>query len=615
MCGLSGVFSLSGEDVNRLDVERMNARIAHRGPDGEGLWVSQDHRCALGHRRLAIIDTDARANQPMLTPDGRYAIAFNGEIYNFLEVRRDLEARGHSFRTQSDTEVILSAWREWGADMQLRFNGMWAIAIYDSEEKSLFLTRDRFAEKPLYYIEKKGLFAFASEMQALVALPWAGAELDLDVIARGCFDTHTIEASERTLYKQIVRLPAGHSLTLNGERRTLRRWWRTVDHLVDVTGSRQEIAEEFWERFRDAVKICMRSDVPIGTCLSGGFDSSAIVATMGHLDKNIGAMAHERQADDWRHAFVATFPGMSNDETPEAKLAADYAGIKNPNLIDMTRDGPTDFLEEGMAAIEGISLSVPTAAWRTYQAVRAGGVMVSIDGHGADEMMGGYRQSGQGMRFWFRNLLGNASGRHAGFNLLSDHLKLRVMRTQGHLFLRNQSTPPPLFDIAAHSDQLPKEWGALNKRLYGMVHATVLPTLMRNFDRMSMAHGVEVRSPFLDWRLVTFAFSLPEALKSDAEYSKLIAREAMRGRMPEAIRSSKIKKGFSSQMPEWLNGDLGRWAAARFLQPNLAFDSIVDTRALLERVDALNRSSGWTWEIASRIWPYVHAKWFCDKYS
>jgi asparagine synthase (glutamine-hydrolysing) len=614
MCGVSGVFSMSGEPVQRRDVEALNASIAHRGPDGEGIWQSQDGLCILGHRRLAIIDTDARSNQPMLSDDHNLVIAFNGEIYNFLEVRSDLEARGHRFRTESDTEVIIAAWRQWGSDMQFRFNGMWAIAIYDCVQRQLFITRDRFGEKPLFYMQVGGHFVFASEMNALAALPSAHVDIDIDVVERATFETHSIEASERTLYRQVRRLPPGHLIEVSQSGLRVCRWWKTIDHLVAAPPTLEQAAEEFWSRFQDAVKICMRADVPIGTCLSGGFDSSAIVGVMGMLASG-GASSNIRQAADWRHAFVATFPGMSNDETPEAKMAAAYAGIDSVSLIDMTKSSALDYLEEGMAALEGISLSVPTAGYLIYKAVREGGVTVSIDGHGADEMLGAYRQQGQNIRFWLRNLAGNSSGKHHSFNRLSDHMKLRVLSYQNNMFLRNRRAPPSAFEIAAHSDTLPSEWGNLNRRLYGMFHATVLPTLMRNFDRMSMAHGVEVRSPFLDWRLATFVFSLPEAMKSNPQYSKLVAREALRGRMPEAIRSSPVKKGFSSQMPEWLNSELGTWAADQMARPNDAFDTIVDTNALRKRINELNQSASWTWEIGSRIWPYVHAKWFCDRYA
>jgi asparagine synthase (glutamine-hydrolysing) len=603
MCGISGVLSLSGRPVERSDVAIMNQNLSHRGPDGEGIWISQDRDCVLGHRRLAIIDTDSRSNQPMPSPDGRYIIVFNGEIYNFVEIRKVLEAKGHVFRTEGDTEVILHAWQEWASAMHFKFNGMWAIAIYDNENKSLFLSRDRFAEKPLFYVRTEKFFAFASEMKALVGLPWCSSNLDMDVLSRAAFDSYSIR-----------RLRHGHMMIVEKTGIKETRWWRTTDHLVSPPASLSTAAEEFWDKFQDAIRMCMRSDVPIGTCLSGGFDSTAVVSTMSELGKSTKLIG-EHQTDDWRHAFVASFPGMSNDETNEARIAANYAEIKNIVMQDMTLDGPLDYLERSLDSFEGISHSVPNAPWRIYETVRKSGIVVSLDGHGADEMMGGYRRVEEDFKFKIRNLFGNASGRHPLFNRLSDRLKFHVLQGQGNVFLRHNFSPPAAFHNAALHDSLPDNWGKLNRRLYAMFHATVLPTLMRNFDRISMAHGVEVRSPFLDWRLVTYVFSLPDEMKSNATYSKLVAREAMRTRMPEEIRRSTVKKGFSSQMPEWLNGSLGRWATSTLAKPNAAFENSFNINSLRRRCDDLNASGGWTWDNSSRIWPYIHVKWLCDKYE
>jgi asparagine synthase (glutamine-hydrolysing) len=614
MCGISGIFSLSGRPVERSEVARMNKSLSHRGPDGEGIWLSSDDQCVLGHRRLAIIDTAARSNQPMPSPDGRYVIVFNGEIYNFVEVRRELEEKGYVFRTEGDTEVILQAWQEWGNAMHFRFNGMWAIAIFDILNKSLFLSRDRFAEKPLFYAQSRDFFAFASEMKALITLPWCSSNLDMDVVARAAFDSFSIEGTERTHFQQVRRLPHGHMMFVRKSGIQTTRWWRTTDHLVTPPSSLAVAAEEFWEKTQDATRMCMRANVPIGTCLSGGFDSTALVSTMSHLRKS-NAASGEHQAEDWRHAFVATFPGMSNDETTEAKLAASYAGISNVIMKDMTQVSPLECLESSMASFEGISLGVPNAAWQIYQTVRQSGVVVSLDGHGVDEMMGGYRRVEEDFKFRIRNSFGNTSGRHELFNIFSDHFKFHILQSQGNVFLRHRLTPPEAFRNEALQDDLPDNSGIFNRRLYAMFHATVLPTLMKNFDRMSMAHGVEVRSPFLDWRLVTFVFSLPEQMKSNDSFSKLVAREAMRNRMPEDIRASTVKKGFVSQMPEWMNGELGQWAANVVARPNDAFESRMDSKRLARRISSLNNSLSWTWDNSARIWPYVHAKWMCDRHE
>lgn len=607
MCGIAGIMMLNGGRVVLSDLNRMSDDLAHRGPDGEGIWSSSDQSCALAHRRLAILDVEERADQPMVSRAGDAALVFNGEIYNFLEVRAELEAMGHSFHTESDTEVVLTAWAAWGEAMLPRFNGMWALAIFDRKKRELFLARDRFGVKPLLYSESSERIAFASEMRALLNLPGVSDDLDQMAVKRVLFDPFSLEASESTIYGAIRRLPAGHHLRISSTSRTLTRWWNTSEHLAEVPHNIDEAATRFWDQFREAVRIRMRSDVPIGTCLSGGFDSSAIVATMANLAKD-ETVDHQRESRDWRHAFIASFPGMSNDETREARMAAAFAEIDAPVVLDCSGDEPLDDIDAVLDTLEDIFIGLPTAVWKTYRAVSNHGVRVTIDGHGADEIMGGYRQGGRALQFLLRNLFGNASGRHPALASLNDVLKALYLRFRKQYFLRD-IRPPKAFPVAANKDRLPKHWGLVNRRLYGMVHATILPTLLRNFDRLSMAHSVEVRSPFLDWRLVTSVLALPDEMKSNREYSKVIAREAMRGRMPEEIRAATRKIGFGSQMPEWLNGKLGEWADKQLAGPNAEFDALVDSGALRRRVRELNAAGAWDWEVAGRLWPYIHLRW------
>lgn len=611
MCGIAGIIV---DDPARLavsDLAALGNALRHRGPDGEGQWVSADGRAGLVHRRLAIIDTSVLGDQPMHSADGRFAIVFNGEIFNFVELRDELKAKGAKFYSESDTEVILEAWRQWGADMLPRFNGMWALVLVDKQSGDVFLARDRFGIKPLLYSNEPGRFVFASEVRALRCLPGAAGALDHSVAARMLFDPFSIEASDRSLFGGVRRLPAGHCATLRAGKLDVRRWWRTTDHLVEPAGSEKKAAETFRELFYDAIRLRMRSDVPVGTCLSGGFDSSAIVAGMKHVAGDRRAALHDAQ--DWRHAFVASFPGQPNDETPEATEAARYAGV-TPHIMCVGMDDALPDIEKVLEDLDDVYISLPTAPWQIYRELRRNRVTVSLDGHGADELMGAYRQQGDSLGFLLRNQVAKWTDHSAGFAAALDSAKAAWLSAKGLNFLRGHKfTAPRGPELPSDSDHLPPEWGSMNRRLYRMFHATVLPTILRNFDRLSMAHGIEVRMPFMDWRLVSFVMSQPDSAKAAHGFSKWIARSAMEGQMPERIRMAKRKVGFNSPMPAWLNGPLRPWVAAVLDRPNDSFDALVDSAGLRARARSLGQAQRWDWDSVGRLWPYIHLKWLMDR--
>ncbi len=611
MCGIAGIFVTDPALLDRADLSRLATALAHRGPDGEGIWTSTDGKAGLVHRRLAIIDTSERGDQPMHSADGHFSMVYNGEVFNFLELRVELEALGSRFRSESDSEVILEAWRHWGEAMLDRFNGMWALVIRDNRSGDVFLARDRFGIKPMLYTHHRGFFAFASEMRALRALRNVPDNIDDRIARRMLFDPFSIEGSDSTLVASIRRLPGGHMAWLRGGNLQVRRWWRTTDHLVPVPAKRAEQAERFRELFFDAVRLRLRSDVPVGTCLSGGFDSSAIACAMAGVTS--GDQPHLREAADWRHAFIASFPGQSNDETPEAMEAAAYAGV-TPHVLRFDAQDPVTQIDRILADLDDIYIGLPTAPWQIYRELRSARTLVSLDGHGADELMGGYRQAGQAFGFELRNQLAKFAQGSRTVQHAIDNAKLAWLSARGLNFLRGHSVIAPQAPLlASDQDTLPAEWGPLNRRLYRMFHATVLPTILRNFDRLSMAHGVEVRMPFMDWRLVTYVMSLPDSAKSEDGRTKEVARNAMAGHMPESIRTARRKVGFNSPMPEWLNGALGQWAQELLARRNDAFDTLVDSRKLALRVGELTRTRSWDWELAGRIWPYIHTKWYLDQ--
>jgi asparagine synthase (glutamine-hydrolysing) len=606
MCGIAGIVKIRGEEVEPLELSRLTSLLAHRGPDGAGHWFSAERNVALGHRRLAIIDPGAGGHQPMLSADGRYVIIFNGEIYNFLELRRELETLGAIFRTQSDTEVILAAWQAWQEGMLLRFNGMWALAIFDTQTKNLFLARDRFGIKPLLYAISPEHFIFASEQRALAQSGLIKTSVDIDVARRLLLDAFGVEGSERTLCNEVRRLQGGHCMWLREGRLDIRRWWRTIDHLPELPQNETERVEHFHELFQDAVALRMRSDVPIGTCLSGGFDSSAVVCTMAAHEK---AGMGPRDSTAWRHAFVATFPGAVNDERPMAVEAAAWANV-DPTFVEIGQNDALTNLDRILNDNDDIYIGLPSAAWLIYQELGRQNVRVSLDGHGADELMGAYRQEGQSTSFRIRNALAGVSSDSEWARRGVDLLRALMLQRRGYYFLRGGLRDiPAQLSLVGDDDPLPRDWGALNRRLYRMFHGTVLPTILRNFDRISMAHGIEVRMPFMDWRLVTYTMALPEASKSSGGYTKVIARRAMANQMPESIRTGRRKVGFNSPMPEWLNGSLSSWTADLLQQNVPAFAELVDEAGLRKTVDHLTISKTWDWESVGRIWPYLNMKW------
>ncbi|MDO9369806.1 MAG: asparagine synthase (glutamine-hydrolyzing) [Sphingopyxis sp.] len=612
MCGIAGIVSQrpSG-DLSAL--KRMADSLAHRGPDGEGFWQSADRRVALAHRRLAILDTSDAGTQPLLSDDGRWALVFNGEIYNFLELRSELESKGHRFHTQTDSEVLLNGWQRWGWDLLPKMNGMWAFAICDTDSGALFLARDRFGVKPLVYAETSDGFYFASEPKALLTLPEIPRSFEPQALQRAVFDPFSFESSDRDLFSAVRKLPAGHRAEYRDGRLTVTRYWHTLDHLVAPPKTLDEAGEAFRALFDDSVRIRMRSDVRIGTCLSGGFDSTAVACTMAAI--TAGAGNQERGADDWRHAIVASFPGLSNDETASARVAAKAAGIA-PTILDFSSDQGTDFLDESLAALDSIYISLPTAIWKTYRAVDAEGVKVTLDGHGADEAFGGYRNNGNQSIFLLRSLLSTDVGRSASGRRISDNVRRLWFSQKGGYFLRKK----PLmeldrFDNPFVGDAVPGDWSLLDRRLYGMFHIDILPTLLRNYDRLSMAHGVEIRMPFMDWRLVTFIMSLPHQFKADYELTKLAARVGMKGRIPDEIRLSPRKVGFSSQMPDWMNGSLGQWAKKQLANPHPAMEELFDTKGLVAQIAHLNDRKLWTWSLSDRLWPYINLDWYLKKHA
>lgn len=562
---MCGIFGLIGHLEKNRALSCLDT-LAHRGPDGQGLW--QQPGITLGHRRLAILDLSDNARQPMADSTERYVIVFNGEIYNFVEIRAELEKKGHRFKTDSDTEVLLMAFIEWGEACLNRLNGMWAFALWDKHKQALFLARDRFGKKPLYYAQlSQNRFAFASEMKAIAPL--------LDVLrpnAELVRDTTRIfqyEATSECVIEGIKRFPAGYSGWVKDNHLQIRRWWNTLDHLPCVPTKYEEQVAMFREVFLDACRLRMRSDVPLGTALSGGLDSSATITAMSHIAQHGKT---QRMGQNWQHAFIASFPGTPLDETRYAKMVTNHIGIE-PVVIEIDPLKEIAKLDRYFYLFEDLYITSPIPFMQTYAAVKAHGVSVTLDGHGADELFGGYphdfivaledaawniAQSRDIVQAYY-DIFGDSAQLNRGMPSQWSYL---VSQYKAYAIRRAKKGVKKLLGRKSAEDSVDSKhsyWNKLdhlNKRLYISTHETILPTLLRNYDRYSMANGVEIRMPFMDHRVVSMAFALPWTAKVRGGFSKAIVRDAMSNYLPPEVAYRKSKIGFNSPIVDWMQGPL-----------------------------------------------------------
>ncbi|MFN8384169.1 MAG: asparagine synthase (glutamine-hydrolyzing) [Anaerolineales bacterium] len=563
MCGITGFWNLNKQPVSYEELRRFTDMIAHRGPDGGDYFVDEASGVGLGHRRLAIIDTSDTGRQPMSFANEKYWIVFNGEIYNFVELKKELEGYGYQFSSSSDTEVVLASYDKWGEDCQFRFNGMWAFAIWNTQEQKLFLSRDRFGVKPLIYYFDNNRFAFASEMKAFLALDGFHAEFSPSMLAASFEDASHVEGVEDCLLLGLKRVMGGHCLTLNANGDlNIRRWWHTLDHLPNVPDRYEDQVQHYRELFLDACRIRMRSDVPIGTALSGGLDSSSVLSSMSCIRKSGDATM--RMAHDWQKAFIGTYPGKIIDERHYADEVIKHTGVQ-PIYCEMNADMYLDYFEEILFQYEELS-DIHLGPWYVHKMQRENGVVVTIDGHGGDEALAGYTwHVFAAMRDARRNPIRFSELASIRNNMsLTKNIQTyaNVVKNAGKRLFGKKSAPnepswlnegPQTFTSTAMEEDAPLIEGRdeLFKTLYTDFHFTNLPMNLRDFDRLSMAHGVEVRSPFMDWRLVTFSFALPSAHKIGAGYTKRILRDAMKGILPEKIRTRTKKLGFPNLDEGW----------------------------------------------------------------
>jgi len=582
MCGIAGYVAAANRVVRSDDAELLSRLLRHRGPDDHGFLTMRGGAVRVGrdrsdidaeadlclvHRRLSILDLSPTGWNPMSTPDRRYWIIFNGEVYNYVELREELQRLGHVFRGTSDTEVVLAAYAEWGKAALPKFVGMFAFAILDTTDRKLFLARDFFGIKPLYYCRPNGGFAFASEIKALLPL---GVSRRADPESLYLYLRHSVtDSTDQTLLADVKELKAAHWMEVDLRdlsSNTGRYWELKYEPTLDI--SFQDATNRVRDLFMESVAFHLRSDVPVGAALSGGIDSTSIVMAMRRI---VGA-----KLDIHTFSYIAT-GGFSEEKwidlvNRESKATVHKVHLQPGELIDD--------LEEMVGAHDlPFASTSQYAQYRVFRLVQQSGIKVTVDGQGADELLGGYRpfpsirfasalrsgDFGTALRV-FRGAQGRPD---VGANLMvkwsAEHLLPKSMQSPFRAMVGKGFFPQWMNrDWFRSHDVIARGFygngngngskNLLRKALHAATTDNVLPALLRFEDRNSMHHSVESRVPFLTPQLATFIMSLPESyIVSDKAESKSVFRAAMRGIIPDAILDRRDKVGFATPESDWFS--------------------------------------------------------------
>ncbi len=584
MCGIAGaIWNSQGQPLAADVLQRMTDVLRHRGPDDEGFYRSNIHLTAqnkeipgvaLGHRRLSIIDL-ASGHQPLTNEDKSVWVIFNGEIYNFRELRHRLEGSGHRFRTDSDTETIVHLYEDEGTDCFAHLNGMFAIALWDANRRQLILARDRLGQKPLVYRLENGRLLFASQLKSLLEVP--GVSRDIDAAALDAYLTYQYVPHPRTIFKGIAKLPPGHMATYRDGRLSIKPYWRP-DFNRETNLSATEASEQLETLLESSVRLRMQSDVPLGAFLSGGVDSSIIVSQM------------QRLSDRPVQTFSIGFPVPEYDETRYAREVSEHLGTDHhelrvePSALDVLPKLVWHY-DEPFADSSAIPTYIVSQLAREH-------VTVALSGDGGDELFAGYdRYRAVRLGAWFDRLpqamrgavTANlwqrlpSSSRQKSISRRAKRLLQGLAFSPGRRYLEwiaifNESRRAELYS-EEFLTQLPEDdpYDFLDKAFSRAQHRdrvtatsladlmTYLPCdLMTKVDVASMAHGLECRQPLLDYRLVEFAASLPLHLKLGARRSKRILIDTFGHRLPRSVRHRR-KMGFGVPLDRWFREDLGAY--------------------------------------------------------
>ncbi len=579
MCGIAGIYTFR-ENLKPDPIKKMTDTLRHRGPDDEGfLAVNSTARevypligrgsqvegnriesfdrpadLFLGHTRLSIIDLSSAGHQPMCNEDGTIWVVFNGEIYNFLMVETELERFGHAFRSKTDTEVILHAYEEWGTNCLGRFNGMWSFCIWDSREKLIFCARDRLGVKPFYYTFNEKRFAFASEIKALLALddmtPEPNDQIVADYLFSGLLD-HTSE----TFFKGIYQLRPAEYLLIEDQKLILQPYWDIEPKEIHFSQV-EDYSERFRELFEDSIRLRLRSDVPIGSCLSGGLDSSTIVCFANQLMLDEGTI-DPKLTGEKQKTFSSCFENPAYDERKFIEAVLEQTGAERnyvfPDSGRLLQDLPRLVWHQD----EPFGSASIYAQWEVMRLARNRGVTVLLDGQGGDELLGGYLPS---FYYLFCDLLrgleyGSLIKEIWGFR--KHHTAWAFSRFRNGIGKKNDWAEEAFQNKFLRSPSKSSKFeNSLNNYLYECLRFATLPRLLHYEDRNSMAFSIEARLPFLDFRLVEYVLNLPADQKIRGGCTKVLLRDTMKGTLPESVRNRHDKMGFATPEDIWFRTDL-----------------------------------------------------------
>lgn len=575
MCGITGIFSKN--IIRASEIKSMNSKISHRGPDDEGYLMGGNYELdaelrnidicqsevsfAFGHRRLSILDISSIGRQPM-NFNNKYWIVFNGEIYNHIELRLELIEKGYHFISQTDTEVIMAAYDLWGEDCLAKFNGMWAFVILDMINNEIFFSRDRFGVKPFYYYQDNEIFLFSSEIKSILSHPSINAECNID-FCLSYLENGSQEFKKETAFKNIFKLNISSYYKCKFEQifSPIKevKFWEVHPNLVEEEYNHQkaiEYAKLYYEKLYDAVKLRLRADVKIGSASSGGLDSSSIVYL-------INQQLHELGIYDRQITFSTVYRSAGTeycDESAYIDIVTKHLNVESKKIEPIEKDVPNEHLGV-IYAMESPPESTCISAWHTFKLVASTEVVVTLDGQGADEQLAGYlpyitiymaNHSLHGIfpqlfAFWKTNTF-----KFAFLGLIANILKRILGKKRANIILNKVvKTKFNYFE-------------SLNKRLHNDTF-TNLVTLVHFADHTSMAHSIESRMPFLDYRLVEFLSSIPSCYKIRDGWTKYIARLAFDKKLPDSIVWRKDKMGWPIPQEKWFKGNLKSWFVAEVI--------------------------------------------------